>query len=99
MTSLGMTNLAATTRCLSARCAHPLSASRRIFGSPSLFCPPPVRYAPFVQKRDDLPPPADKYRFSNTLHFPLFTASPAAIAPIVCVDVFRFSVKVTFVDG
>jgi hypothetical protein len=57
------------------------------------------RCAAFVQKRNYLPPPVDKYRFSNALHFPLFTALPTAVAPIVCVDVFRFSVKVSFVDG
>jgi hypothetical protein len=52
-----------------------------------------------VQKRDELISAVDKYRFSNALHFWLCTGLREAIAPIVCVDVFYFSVSVDCVDG
>jgi hypothetical protein len=53
----------------------------------------------YVQKRDQMTSPVNKFQGSNYLHFALSTGLPGAIAPIVCVDVFHFSVKVNCVDG
>jgi hypothetical protein len=52
-----------------------------------------------VQKPDELHSPVDNLPSASHLHFRLFTALPQAIAPIVCVDVFYFSVSVVCVDG
>jgi hypothetical protein len=48
---------------------------------------------------DQLISSVDKFPHCNRLHFSLSTARMQAIAPIVCVDVFYFSVKVVCVDG
>jgi hypothetical protein len=59
----------------------------------------PARCAVRVQKPEQFNPPVDKDRFRNDLHLHLCTAPHVAVAPIVCVDVFAFSVKVVPVDG
>jgi hypothetical protein len=58
-----------------------------------------ISVQPSVQKRDELIFQIRNRQFSNSLHFELFTGLPQAIAPIVCVDIYEWSVKVAPVDG
>src|ERR1035441_2225065 len=53
----------------------------------------------YVQNTAKLISSGDKFSPCNHLHFSLCTGLPQAIAPIVCVDVFQFSVSVVCVDG
>ena len=53
----------------------------------------------YVQNQDGFDPSVDNFLYYMCLHFSLCTGWPSVIAPIVCVDVFYFSVKVVCVDG
>jgi hypothetical protein len=63
------------------------------------FFPIFLSVQPSVQNRDELIFQICKRQFSNSLRSELFTGLRQAIAPIVCVDIYEWSVKVAPVDG